>query len=228
MAHVFPTTDTQLLPWLQNFCVKFSTHASPLGMTPAQVITTTADCNMLIYLLQTYVNIIRHDASEAVKYKELIKNGPIGTPSAGLPALTGMPPGPAAVSAGALPRLRLIIREIKSKLTYNEAIGTDLGIIATTEVANSSPPVVTATGAIAGHVTLGWSKNGWSGVKIQARAQGTVDWTDLGVDMFSPFVDTRPLQTASTPEVREYRLCHLDGDETLQNWCGVEVVTVKP
>jgi hypothetical protein len=81
-----------------EFLREISTHASPLGMPPAQVITTTADCNMLIYLLQSYVNIIRHDASEAVKYKELIKNGPIGSPSAGLPALTGMPPGPARCS----------------------------------------------------------------------------------------------------------------------------------
>ncbi len=197
-------------------------------MTPAQVVAVTSDCNMLIYLLQTYVNIIRHDASEATKYKDLIKDGPIGTPSGGLPAFTGMPPGPAIVTAGVLPRLRLIIQEIKSKLTYNEVIGTDLGIIATAAAPNSSPPVITVTDVHGGHVTLGWSKNGWSGVKIQARAPGTVDWTDLGLDLFSPFVDTRPLHTANTPEIREYRLCHLDGDEPLQNWCGVEVVTVKP
>jgi hypothetical protein len=228
MADVFPTTDTQLLPWLQNFCVKFAVHASPLGMTPAQINTTTADCNMLIYLLQTYVNIIRHDASEATKYKELIKHGPIGSPSAGLPAASGMPPGPAIVPAGALPRLRQTIREIKSRATYSEVIGTDLGIHTTTAVLSQGPPIITATGANAGHVTMGWTKNGWSGVKIQARAQNSATWEDLGTDLFSPFVDTRPLHTANTPEIREYRLCHLDGDEPLLNWSSVEVVTVKP
>jgi hypothetical protein len=197
-------------------------------MTPAQINATTADCNMLIYLIQTYVNIIRHDASEATKYKELIKNGPIGTPGAGLPAASGMPPGPAAVAPGALPRLRQIVQEIKSRATYSEVIGVDLDIHTTTEVLNQDPPVITAAGANAGHVTMGWTKNGWKGVKIQTRLQNSAAWEDLGVDIFSPFIDTRPLHTANTPEVREYRFCHLDGDEPLQNWSSVEVITVKP
>jgi len=65
-------------------------------------------------------------------------------------------------------------------------------------------------------------------VKVQSRAQGTADWTDLGIDLFSPYVDTRPLLVANTSEVREYRMCHMDGDRPLMNWSSVSVVTVKP
>ena len=32
------------------------------------------------------------------------------------------------------------------------------------------------------------------------------------MDLFSPFVDIRPLAVAQTPELREYRMCYLDGD----------------
>lgn len=55
-----------------------------------------------------------------------------------------------------------------------------------------------------------------------------IGWVNLGVDLYSPFVDTRPLAAPNTPEVREYRMCHLDGDTPLLNWSPVLVVTVEP
>lgn len=227
MSSPIPSNDGDLLPWLQNFAIKIPTEGPPLGLTAPQVSSAVADCNMLIYLIQTHVGVTRQNAAAALQYKDLIKNGPIGTPSSGVPVAATLPAPPPTVAAGALPRLRLLVQELKNKPAYNAGIGTNLGIIAPAAVANTEPPNVTATDSHAGNVTLTWNKGGWSGVKVQTRAQGTVDWTDLGLDLFSPFVDTRPLLAANTPEVREYRMCHLDGDDALLNWSSVTVVTVK-
>lgn len=86
----------------------------------------------------------------------------------------------------------------------------------------------TLTKLRAGEITFDWNKSGWTGVKIQARAAGTLDWSDLGTDLFSPFVDSRPLATPSTPEVREYRACYLDKETPTLDWSAVLVVTVQP
>lgn len=228
MKSPIPNTDGALLPWLQNFCVKFPLHAVVLGVPIGQIAIAVSDCNMLIYLLQTYVPVARNDGAEAVRYKELIKNGPIGTPGGAPPAATPMPAAPTTVPPGALPRLRLLVQEIKNKAAYNEAMGTDLGIIAAAPEANTDAPVLTLITSQAGNVVMAWTKNGWTGVKLQGRMQGAASWTDLGLDLFSPFADTRPLQAAATPEVREYRACHMDGDTPLLNWSAVLVVTVQP
>jgi hypothetical protein len=182
---------------------------------------------MLIYLIQTYVGTTRHNAAAALQYKDLIKNGPIGTPSSGIPVVVALPAPPPTVAAGALPRLRLLVQEIKNKPSYNVGIGSNLGIATTAATTNMDPPAITLVDDHAGNLILNWIKGGWSGVKVQSRAQGTADWTDLGLDLFSPFVDTRPLRVPNTPEVREYRMCHLDGDTPLLNWSSVTVVTVK-
>ena len=223
-----PSSEGAQLPWLQNFCVKLPSHAATLGLVAAQTSSATADCNMLIYLIQTFAPTLRNDAAEAVRYKDVIKNGPIGTPSGGIPAATALPVAPPAVAAGALVRLRLLVQEIKNKATFNNAIGADLGILTSTPGADNSPPVISVTDNHASHVVMTWSKQGWTGVKVQGRAQGAATWTELGQDLYSPFIDTRPLATPGTPEVREYRMCHLDGDDALLNWSTVTVVTVVP
>ncbi len=225
MQSPVPTNDGNVLPWLQNFLLKFQVQGPGLGFLPAQVTATTADCNMLIYLVQTYVAVTRQNVAAALQYKDLIKNGPIGTPSGTVPMAAALPAAPATVASGVLPRLRMLVQEIKNKPAYNANIGADLGIIAAAPAADLAPPTLSVGNTQATNVTLGWSKNGWTDVRVQARAQGTVDWTDLGMDLFSPFVDTRPLVAPNTPEVREYRMCHLDGDTALLNWSAVEVVT---
>jgi len=226
MNSPIPNSDAALLPWLQNFCLKFPVQGAALGFTAAEIATVTADCNMLTYLMQTYVPAVRNDGNEAVRYKELIKNGPIGTPGGGLPAASVLPAAPPIVTPGALVRLRTVVQILKRKPAYQEAMGTDLGVIVADSEDNNAPPRVATTAVQAGNVVLAWTKQGWTGVKVQGRAQGATTWTDLGIDMFSPWADTRPLAAPNTPEVREYRMCHLDGETPLMNWSDVVVVTV--
>ena len=228
MASPIPTADGPLLLWLQNFCVKFPLHGGTLGFTAPQITAAADDCNMCIYLIQTYTPAMKNDAAEAQAYKDLIKNGPISGPALPPPMAAALPPPPTTVLPGTLPRLRALVQEIKSKPTYNDSIGADLGIIAPVPVPNMAPPVITATGTHATNVVLAWTKNGWSGVKVQGRPQGAALWEDLGQDNYSPYVDTRPLAAPGVPEIREYRMCHMDGDTPLLNWSDIAVVTVVP
>ncbi|WP_206171030.1 hypothetical protein [Phragmitibacter flavus] len=64
--------------------------------------------------------------------------------------------------------------------------------------------------------------------KVQSRNPAAASWTDLGTDMFSPFVDTRPIETPGQPQVLEYRACYLVSDQPTLEWSSVLVVTVSP
>ena len=222
-----PTSYGLLLPWLQNFSIKFPVHGPGLAYTAPQISAAQADCSEAVHFLLNVRAAMQRDAQEMEQYIKLKLNGPIGAAAGPMPVPAAVPAAPPAVAPGILPRLRALVGEVKGKAAYTPSIGADLNIVVIPPTADASPPTLTIISPQSGAVSLKWSKQGWDGVKVQARVPGAMAWTDLGTDAFSPYVDTRPLAAANTPEVREYRMCHLDGDDALNNWSDVLVVNVN-
>ncbi len=221
-----PISETELIPWLTNFSPKLSNYAATLGLLPAEVTATQADIAYVIYLINVRVPAERQSLAATVEYKNFIKEGDAAAPlPATLPGTVAPPAYPAPILPGALTRLRKLVQNIKSRPGYTETIGQDLGVISTDEASSPVAPTLALVNASAGNVTFNWNKKGWTGVKVQGRTNGG-GWSDLGVDLFSPFVDTRPLATAGVPESREYRAAYLDGDEQLPGYSQVIQVTV--
>jgi len=67
-----------------------------------------------------------------------------------------------------------------------------------------------------------------SGVVIQGKRAGESDWSDLGKDNYSPYVDGRPPLTAGTSETRQYRMRYLDKDNEVGEWSDVVSVVTIP
>ncbi|TLD70201.1 hypothetical protein FEM03_13505 [Phragmitibacter flavus] len=226
-----PQADTQLLPWLQNFTLKLTTHAGVLGFDTGAVTKAQEDCQALIYLINTYIPLLKNGLEEAYGYKDMIKNGSGSTLSA-LPSATAIPAAPTMPLPGALPRLRKLVQTIKNHPSYTTAIGQDLNIIVTGDsavsIASIEAPTLVLQKSTVGSVTWRWNKDGWTGILVQSRKPGEVAWTQLGQDLFSPYVDTRPLTTPDIPEVREYRACYLDKEQPTQQWSDVLIITVQP
>lgn len=221
-----PNSETELVPWLTNFGPKLANYAFTLGLDPAEVTQTQAEIDFLVYLLNVRVPAERQTLAATVEFKNFIKEGDAAAPlPATLPGTVAPPAYPATVPAGVLVRLRKLVQNIKSRPGYTETIGQDLGIIATDGTAAAPAPTLTLVSATAGAVTLAWNKSGWTGVKVQGRSNGGA-WTDLGVDLYSPFVDTRPLATPGSSETREYRAAYLDGDTVQPDYSQVLPVTV--
>ena len=223
-----PINESELVPWLINFGPKYANYSATLGIDPADVASTQADIDFVVYLLNVRVPAERQTLAATVEFKNFIKDGDA---SALLPAnLPGTvePPGyPAPVTPGALVRLRKLVQNIKSRPGYTDTIGQDLGIIASAGSASPAAPTLVLVNAAAGNVIFGWNKGGWTGVKVQGRMNGSA-WVDLGVDLYSPFADTRPLAIAGQPESREYRACYLDGDMALPGFSQVVEMTAIP
>jgi hypothetical protein len=221
-----PRPEPELAPWLTQFGPKFSQYASTLGFSAAEVEQTRREVDYLVYLLNFYLPTLRQTLDAAIAYKNFIKEG---DPTAPLPPLPGTQPLPAApdpVPAGALTRLRKLVQNIKTRPGYTETIGRDLDIVRQGATHYPDAPMLTLASAAAGAVTVDWNKAGWSGVKMQTRQNGV--WVDLGMDVRSPFVDTRPLAVPYQPEGREYRACYLDGDTVQPAFSPVLEVIVAP
>ena len=224
-----PSRPELLIPWAQNVYLKIPTQGVVLGYSPAEIAAVQNDCLEVIYLLLSLKNLVKAYAKEITAYVKMKMDAPVGTVSGPIPVPPPLPAPPAVlVPAGIMQRLRTFAADVKNKANYTPAIGTDLDIRVARISKNPAPPKLILVSALAGHVTFKWSKQGWSGVKIQSRKAGDTEWTDVGVSLFSPWVDKRPLAVPHTPEVREYRVCHLDGDTPLDNWSPVLVVTVTP
>lgn len=115
-----------------------------------------------------------------------------------------------------LATIRGFVTRIKAHTTFTEAIGQDLGIIASnTTVAmakSSTGKTVLKAEVLPGRVRLSFVKKNFSGVNIYGRLNGSTQWQFLARDNNSPYDDERPLSNGQ-PEKREYMAIGVVGDE---------------
>ena len=226
---MIPKNEGSQPVWLENFAAKIPLQGPNVGLLATEITSAVNDCNYLKAIYLQVLKQLRTSTQTMTSYKNLIKNGTgTGMPFPSLPVFGALP---TAVLPGVIARLRALIARIMNHPAYTVAIGIDLGIDGTSSPAPtepSAPPVFHVTDTNAGNVTLPWEKDGWTGVKVQSRHPTDATWTDLGTDLFSPFVDTRPLAVANQPEIREYRMIYLDGDATTGDWSMSLSVNVNP
>ena len=66
---------------------------------------------------------------------------------------------------------------------------------------------------VGGEIRLDWTKKGAYGVHVYSRLRGQTQWTRIGSDTSSPYIDGRPLAQPGVAETREYMLRGCDIDE---------------
>jgi hypothetical protein len=221
----FPRTDSELVIWLKNFAQAFPAHSTTLGFTAAEAAALQNDAAMFDYLVANLIPATKGLVQSRTAYKELIKNGPIGSTGGEVPAAPPLGTLPATVAPGIIPRLQQLIRRIKAAPNYTEAIGQSLDIIdakgnAPEDEADAkpSPKAIPLPNS---EVKIEFNKRGFDAVAIEGRRQGEVEWTKLGVDAFSPYIDSRPPTTPGRAEVREYRVRYLKHDEAVGEWSDI-------
>jgi hypothetical protein len=220
-----PRSESELVQWLANFSNKLPTHGSLLSLTAAEISAAQDDCNLLRYLIADVLPQRRTELQELTNYKDLIKDGPLGTPNTPLPSMAPLPPAPPVVAPGVIPRLRALVQRIKNHPNYTTAIGEDLGV----EGAETLQPIGTPTFkaiALPNHqVKLEWKKGNSDGVYIESQRGSETTWNLLAVDRFSPYIDTRPPLVAGQVETRRYRMRYLEEDTPASPWS--DIVTIS-
>ena len=233
-----PDSDDALLAWFNNFQSKLTGYAVPLGLNEEDVNGTLDDYKRLQYVI-TLATVFRAEAKERTAYKEIVINGPLGTPSPAVPTVPTIVP-PAVLTelgAGIVPRVRLFVQRIKLRPAYSDSVGQDLGIIA--PGAGDGPPPLLAqplprpenTVAVVlpgSHVQIKWVKKGFTGVIIESQRATETIWTSIGMDTSSPYLDSRDPLVVGVPELRRYRLRYLRTDDPIGDYSDVITVTTTP
>jgi len=225
MSDFLDLTEAQLILFGQNFSVKLAVHDPILTTVVVGDLLTAAAVSTALTAALNAVNSIREDAKEYTRVKDILLYAPFGTPMPVAPTATAWPAFPAGTIAGMLAWYRAIANRIKADPAYTEAIGQDLGIVGTGSAPGTDPPVLNGR-TLTGFLTeAGWNRDGHDAAKFQGQRGDETTWTDLGVDIFPPFLDNRAPLVADTLESRRYRAAFMDKDIVTTGWSDtIEIV----
>ena len=217
-----PRTDKDRAVWLNNFSSKFAQVATGLGFPPADVTSTNNDAAMFVYLINQ-VELYTTAKEQRVDYKNLIKEGPLGTPGGPLPVAPAAGTVPTVVAPGIFARISQLVPRIKNSVTYTEAIGKDLGIIGSQQTFDPAlmKPVLKLA-MMGGQVEVQWMKSEADSLRIESdKGSG---WQLLAVDTMPHYTDTTPI---TGPAVWKYRAMYQIADELVGQWSDVASITVS-
>jgi hypothetical protein len=141
-----------------------------------------------------------------------------------------LPAGVTAVPTGAQNRVLLMAARIKTLPTYTEAIGLQLGIVGPEDATSHDLPEFTLkllTGEGCDCVQVNFKKFGYKGVAVYGKVNAGAEAL-LGIDLATPYVDSRPLTAAGVAEKRTYRLRFYDDNGPVGDFTDASSVTVSP
>lgn len=219
-----PRTDKDRVIWLNNFANKFAANATTLGFTTAEVTAVNNDAAMWAFLV-LLAEIYTTAKKQRVDYKNLLRDGPLGKAGGAVPVAPVTGAVPTVVAPGIFPRIAKLVQRIKSATAYNEAIGKDLGIIATQaqafDAVNMKPTLKLVIKG--GQVEVQWTKGDSDGIRIEVD-RGTGTWSFLAIDTVPHYTDTTPI---TGPAIWKYRAMYLVNDELVGQWSDVASIAVS-
>jgi hypothetical protein len=174
-----PGNDGGKLIWTKNLEDKFAVHASTLGLSEEELLANQQLC---------------------IAIRDAINNKVSAQATAKKAKVAGD-----AIVTNHVKALRKIVQALKTKAGYTEAIGEDMHVIGAESAADINTFKTTLTAKIfSGRVEIDFVKGISEGINVYTRFKGQPSWTKLSFDAYSPYIDTRPLAVANTPEYREY------------------------
>ena len=127
-----PNGDADKGIWMGNFSSKLPTYATVVGITAAEVTAIQKDALMYQYVL-SMLEGYKQTVNNITSYKNLLKHA-VGQQHLGaLPVAPTLATAPATVPEGVFDRVSKLVKRIKASVSYTEAMGNDLGIIAPTQ-----------------------------------------------------------------------------------------------
>lgn len=223
----WPLALAAFLPWFDNFRTKLVVHGPTLGIPAARVTQVGQEYAWLFYSNADTQNA-EAEWHERVAWRDIFFRGDdgamLGTYPTNNSIAVAAPPAP---PAGVLARLRALVQLMKNSTAYDEAIGSELGILTPPPSARPPKPTPVAAPGENSHVMIDSPLRGWSAQEIESR-RGTGGWELIAVALKRKHTDTRPPLAAGQPEVREYRLRYRDGDVPEELFSDIVKVTTKP
>ncbi len=192
----YPKTETEVLPWGDNFVNKLPTFKTELELADATLTRLSDEYNVV----KEKINLVEATKSTLQSYVQQ-KND----------ALTGFEKD-----------VRNEVAIAKRRAAYTKAIGESLGVELSAVSLDpgtiaSAKPVFFPT-YLPDQVVLDWMKGAFSGVIVERKRGNETTFSEIGRDMKSPFEDKDKNLTPDVPEVRIYRMRYILNDQPVGQW----------
>ncbi len=202
MAKLFylPTAEGQLIIWLENFIVKIGTHGATLGLDS----TTISEIQDAAQAIIDDINLTTQKKQQwkaQVETKNTSKKNNLET-------------------------ITSKVNQFKEEQVYNPTIGDDLGVEGTEDDfdPDTFKPDLSVENIQQGRL-LKFSKKKTDGANIYRRNKGEGDWTFLGLDTRSPYLDSEDF--AQPAEVEYKAVGVIDNEEIGIDSDIVEITTAE-
>ena len=201
MSDFIPTTDNDLLVWVDHFITQISADKEIAAVDLAALTAAKADFHIKI----EHLNDAAAQAKQATADKNECRNHMVDL-------------------------IRAEARRIKARSSYNDGQGAQLGIVGARDShdLSTSHPELSGIDQTDGVVILNFSKYNSDGVNIYSKRDNDADWVLLTRAIISPFVDARPLLQLGKPELRYYCATYILKDKEIGNYSDEVVVNCTP
>lgn len=222
-----PNSDSDRSVWLNNFSTKINTYATLVGLTAAEVTAIQKDAAMYIYIinmLETYKQTVNNITS----HKNLLKHA-VGQQHLGaIPNPPTLGTAPAAVPEGVFDRVSKIAKRVKASVNYTEAMGNDLGIIATAQtidVGSLQPDLKVNLDAGRPHIKC--SKGYADAIDLYVDRKDGAGFVLIGRLLKLDYIDVVSLPTNTALAEWDYKAMYVIGNGNVGVMSPVVSVVVK-
>jgi hypothetical protein len=199
-SNFIPQNWAEYRAWLLNLKTEIATEGPKFGLTPDDITAVQATCQAQIAKIDAY--IAAKAAADAAL--ETLKDGKTTTDAA----------------------LREEIADWKRADGWDDAIAAKLRAVGgKAEVDFDNWKCEFTVRIVGGEIRIDWKKKGVKGVNVYCRLRGQTSWNFLSLDTTSPYIDGNPLAQAGVPEVREYMLRGMVGDQEIGLDSDIQSVT---
>ena len=222
-----PDGDQAKVGFIVNLGAKMPDHAATLSITPAEVTSVQADAAMFKYLMDMQ-EAYKTNKQEVTRYKNILRDGPLGTPLGVVPVAPTLPVAPVAVSAGIFVRISQLAMRIKGNPAYNEAIGEDLGIVGDEQVIDITNLQPVLKHRLDGdRAMILWKKGPAESIDIYVDRKDGLGFVYLANDSHPDYLDTFPVPAGVQTAVWDYKAVYSINDEQVGQFSDPMPVTVS-
>lgn len=222
-----PRTDTLKVSWLKNLDTKAPVYNTLLDITPAEITSLGNDTTMFEYIVNVMLDAYSTKNKDITKFKNIMRDGPIGTPAPPTPVAPVLPVAPTAVEPGIFQRVAKFVKRLKSHPNYTVNIGEDLGIEGPEHVVDpqTMKPVLKG-GLDANRPLIKWNKGDADSIDIYVDRTLNDNYAYLANDSEPDYIDTYPLPGGAVTATYRYKAIYRIGDEQVGQFSEPLTITV--
>ncbi|MFC2092274.1 hypothetical protein ACFLSV_00100 [Bacteroidota bacterium] len=227
-APYLPKDDPGKAKWLKHFASKTPTYAAVLGITPAEQTSIENDSAMYEYIVITVHPAYKSKVQDITAFKNMLRDGPLGTPTPPVPAALTLPATPTAVEQGIFKRVTKFVQRLKNHPNYTENMGEDLGIIGREMSFDKSELKPKLKGALdANRPKIIWKKGSFvDSIDLYVDRQLNNNYEYLTNDSKKDYIDDYPMPSDVASIVYRYKGIYRIGDEQVGQFSDPITITV--